>query len=191
MNIDSYIYEAIFEEKPKFKVLYELFWEQFKEDGFVITDESGHETDAVFKAVALQNIVGEFNYRMYDAVNETGLEDVIEYLQNIGVGESDIIEYCESEPEIEIDPADFEVTVKNALDYITEITADKMLEEFSTDDIFDLMFTATYAFEQDFTFDFEDYDEMQAFIDTNHDQLDNYKEEYPSVMNWIEAGMIC
>ena len=34
-------------------------------------------------------------------------------------------------------------------------------------------------------------DEMQAFIDTNHDQLDNYKEEYPSVMNWIEAGMIC
>ena len=40
-------------------------------------------------------------------------------------------------------------------------------------------------------FDFEDYDEMQAFIDTNHDQLDNYKEEYPSVMNWIEAGMIC
>ena len=51
--------------------------------------------------------------------------------------------------------------------------------------------TASYAFEQDFTFDFEDYDEMQAFIDTNHDQLDNYKEEYPSVMNWIEAGMIC
>ena len=38
MDIDSYIYEAIFEEEPKFKVLYELFWEQFKEDGFVITD---------------------------------------------------------------------------------------------------------------------------------------------------------
>ena len=91
MDIDSYIYEAIFEEKPKFKVLYELFWEQFKEDGFVITDESGHETDAVFKAVALQNIVGEFNYRMYDAVNETGLEDVIEYLQNIGEDENDIL----------------------------------------------------------------------------------------------------
>ena len=69
--------------------------------------------------------------------------------------------------------------------------ADKMLDEFSADDLFDLMFTASYAFEQDFTFDFEDYDEMQAFIDTNHDQLDNYKEEYPSVMNWIEAGMIC
>ena len=68
---------------------------------------------------------------------------------------------------------------------------DKKLEEISTDDYFDLKFSATNAFEQDFTFDFEDYDEMQAFIDTNHDQLDNYKEEYPSVMNWIEAGMIC
>lgn len=101
----------------------------------MITDESGHETDAVFKAVALQNIVGEFNYRMYDAVNETGLEDVIEYLQNIGVGESDIIEYCESEPEIEIDPADFEVTVKNALDYVTELAANKLLEDYSADDI--------------------------------------------------------
>ncbi|UKI23201.1 MAG: hypothetical protein L6V88_01065 [Anaerotruncus sp.] len=113
-----------------------FFWEQFKEDGFVITDESGHETDAVFKAVALQNIVGEFNYRMYDAVNETGLEDVIEYLQNIGVGESDIIEYCESEPEIEIDPADFEATVKNALDYVTELAANKLLEDYSADDVF-------------------------------------------------------
>lgn len=40
-------------------------------------------------------------------------------------------------------------------------------------------------------FDFEDYEEMQAFIDTNHEQLDNYKEEYPSVMRWIEGGMIC
>ena len=49
MNIDSYIYEAIFEEKPKFKVLYELFWEQFKEDGFVITDESGHERTPFLK----------------------------------------------------------------------------------------------------------------------------------------------
>ena len=178
MNIDSYIYEAIFEEKPKFKVLYELFWEQFKEDGFVITDESGHETDAVFKAVALQNIVGEFNYRMYDAVNETGLEDVIEYLQNIGVGESDII-------------ADFEVTVKNALDYVTELAANKLLEDYSADDIFDYIFTATYDFEQDFTYDFEDTDEFLAFVDSNTERLDSYKEEYPSVMNWIENGMIC
>ena len=191
MNIDSYIYEAIFEEKPKFKVLYELFWEQFKEDGFVITDESGHETDAVFKAVALQNIVGEFNYRMYDAVNETGLEDVIEYLQNIGVGESDIIEYCESEPEIEIDPAEYEATVKNPLDYVTEHAANKLLEDYSADDVFDYIFTATYDFEQDFTYDFEDTDEFLAFVDSNTERLDSYKEEYPSVMNWIENGMIC
>ena len=105
--------------------------------------------------------------------------------------DEDILNYCKSDPEIEVDENDFDLTVKNALDYITEITADKMLDEFSADDLFDLMFTASYAFEQDFTFDFEDYDEMQAFIDTNHDQLDNYKEEYPSVMNWIEAGMIC
>ena len=105
--------------------------------------------------------------------------------------DEDVIDYCNADDEIEVDEDDFDLTVKSALDYITEITADKMLEEFSADDIFDLMFTATYAFEQDFTFDFEDYDEMQAFIDTNHDQLDNYKEEYPSVMNWIEAGMIC
>ena len=53
---------------------------------------------------------------------------------------------------------------KTLSDYITEITADKMLDQFSADDLFDLMFTASYAFEQDFTFDFEDYDEMQAFI---------------------------
>ena len=29
MDINSYIYEAIFEEKAKFKVFYELMWEQF------------------------------------------------------------------------------------------------------------------------------------------------------------------
>lgn len=191
MDIDSYIYEAIFEEKPKFKELYELFWEQFKEDGFVITDEAGHETDSIFKAVALQNIVGEFNYRMYDAVNETGLEDVIEYLQNIGEDENDILEYCKAEPEIEIDPDDFDATVKNALDYVTELAANKLLEDYSADDIFDYIFTATYDFEQDFTYDFEDTDEFLAFVDSNTERLDSYKEEYPSVMNWIEAGMIC
>ena len=127
----------------------------------------------------------------FNEVNETGFEDVIDYIQTLGYGDEDILNYCKSDPEIEVDENDFDLTVKNALDYITEITADKMLDEFSADDLFDLMFTASYAFEQDFTFDFEDYDEMQAFIDTNHDQLDNYKEEYPSVMNWIEAGMIC
>ena len=91
MDINSYIYEAIFEEKAKFKVFYELMWEQFKESGFVITDEDGYEADCVFKAVAMQNLVGEFNYRVYDAVNETGLEDVIEYLANLGIGEEEII----------------------------------------------------------------------------------------------------
>ena len=191
MNIDDYIYEAIFEEKQKYKVFYELIWEQFKEDGFVITDEGGYEIDAVFKAVALQNLVGEFNYRIYDAVNETGFENVIEYLQNLGIGEEEIFAYCLDEPRIDTDEDDFELTVKNALDYHTEIAADKMLEEFSADDVFDYLFTATYDFEQDFTFDFEDTDEFLAFVDSNTERLDDYKEEYPSVMRWIESGMIC
>ena len=191
MNIDDYIYEAIFEEKQKYKVFYELIWEQFKEDGFVITDEGGYEIDSVFKAVALQNLVGEFNYRVYDAVNETGFEDVIEYLQNLGIGEEDISAYCLDNPRIDTNEDDFDATVKNALDYHTEVVADKMLEEFSADDIFDYLFTATYDFEQDFTFDFEDTDEFQAFVDSNTERLDEYKDEYPSVMRWIEGGMVC
>ncbi len=191
MNIEDYIHEAIFEEKEQHRCFYELIWDNFKEVGFVITDEDGYEIDAVMKAVALQNLVGEFIYRLYDEVNETGFEDVLEHLQNLGFGEDEILSYCENHEEIETDEDDFEVTMKNALDYTTEITADKMLEEFSADDLFDYMFTATYEFEQDFVFDFEDYEEMQAFIDTNHEQLDNYKEEYPSVMRWIEGGMIC
>ncbi len=191
MDIENYIEEAIFEETEKHKCFYQLIWDNFKEDGFVITDEDGHEIDAVIKAVALQNLIGEFIYRMYDDVNETGYEDVIDYLQNLGYGEEDIIAYCRENEEIEIDEEDFGLTVKNALDYVTEIAADKILEEFSADDVFDMMFTVTYDFEQDFTFDFEDYEEMQAFIDTNHDQIDNYKLEYPSVMTWVESGMIC
>lgn len=191
MNIDDYIYEAIFEEKQKFKVFYELIWEQFKEDGFVITDEEGYEIDSVFKAVALQNLVGEFSYRIYDAVNETGFEDVIEYLQNLGIDEEEISAYCLDNPRIETDDDDFELTVKNALDYHTEVVADKMLEEFSADDVFDYLFTATYDFEQDFTFDFEDTDEFQAFVDSNTEKLDEYKDEYPSVMRWVESGMVC
>ena len=191
MDINSYIYEAIFEEKPKFKVFYELMWEQFKEDGFVIVDEEGYEIDSVFKAVAMQNLVGEFSYRLYDEVNETGLEDVIEYLGNLGIGEEEIFAYCEGESRIDIDEDDFELTVKNALDYWTEVVADKMLDDFSADDIFDYLFTATYDFEQDFTFDFEDAEEFQAFVDANTEKLDEYKDEYPSVMRWIESGMIC
>lgn len=191
MDIENYIQQAIFQENEQHRTFYELIWENFKEDGFVITDEENHEIDAVIKATALQNLVGEFIYRLYDEVNETGFEDVLEYLQNLGFDENDITEYCENNDSIEVDEDDFEITLKNALDYTTEIVADKMLEEFSADDIFDLMFTVTYSFEQDFTFEFEDYEEMQAFIDTNHEQLDNYKEEYPSVMRWVESGMIC
>lgn len=191
MNIENYIQQAIFQQNNQHRTFYELIWENFKEDGFVITDEANNEIDAVIKATALQNLIGEFVYRLYDEVNETGFEDVLEYLQNLGFDETDIIEYCENKDEIEVDDNDFELTLKNALDYTTEIAADKMLEEFSADDIFDFMFTVTYSFEQDFTFDFEDYEEMQAFIDTNHEQLDNYKEEYPSVMRWVESGMIC
>ena len=191
MDINSYIYEAIFEEKPKFRVFYELIWEQFKEDGFVIVDEEGYETDSVFKAVAMQNLVGEFSYRLYDEVNETGLEDVIEYLGNLGIGEEEIFAYCENNPRIETDEDDFEMTVKNALDYWTEVVADKMLEDFSADDLFDYLFTATYDFEQDFTFEFEDAEEFQAFVDANAEKLDEYKDEYPSVMRWVESGMIC
>ena len=177
MDINSYIYEAIFEEKPKFRVFYELIWEQFKEDGFVIVDEEGYETDSVFKAVAMQNLVGEFSYRLYDEVNETGLEDVIEYLGNLGIGEEEIFAYCGSNPRIDTDEDDFEATVKNGLDYWTEVVADKMLEDFSADDIFGYLFTATYDFEQDFTFDFEDAEEFQAFVDANAEKIDEYKDE--------------
>lgn len=191
MDINTFIYEAIFEEKEKYKVFYELIWEQFKEDGFVITDEADTEIDCVLKAVSLQNLVGEFNYRIYDCVNETGYEDVIEYLQNLGISQEEISEYCEENNNIDTDDDDFEATVKNALDYTTEIVADKMLENYSADDIFDMLFTATYDFEQDFTFEFEDTDEFLAFVDSNSERLDSYKEEYPAVMRWIESGMIC
>lgn len=191
MDINTFIYEAIFEEKEKYKVFYELIWEQFREDGFVITDEADTEIDCVLKAVSLQNLVGEFNYRIYDCVNETGYEDVIEYLQNLGISQEEILAYCEGNNNIDNDEEDFETTVKNALDYTTETVADKMLENYSADDIFDMLFTATYDFEQDFTFEFEDTDEFLAFVDSNSERLDSYKEEYPAVMRWIESGMIC
>ena len=145
MDIESYIQEAIFGENEQHTCFYQLIWDTFKESGFVITDEDGHEIDAIFKATAIQNLLGEFMYRLYDEVNETGFEDVIDYIQTLGYGDEDILNYCKSDPEIEVDENDFDLTVKNALDYITEITADKMLDEFSADDLFDLMFTASYA----------------------------------------------
>ncbi len=191
MNIDSYIYEAIFEDVEKYKVFYELIWEQFKEDGFVVTDEIGNEIESVYKATALQNLVGEFVYRMYDEVNETGYEDVVEYLGNLGIYEEDIVDFCKENDEIDSFDDDSELIIKNALDYYTELVADKMLEAFSADDIFDYMFTATYDFEQDFVFDFEDTEEFQAFAESNNEKLESYKEEYPSVLRWIESGMVC
>lgn len=191
MDLDSFIYEAIFEEKPKFKIFYEMVWEQFKEDGFVITDEEDTETDSVLKAVSLQNIIGEFNYRMYDEINETGLEDVTDFLANLGIYEEKITDYCKNNSNICVVEDDFEATVKNALDYMTQAVAAKLLENYSADDLFDYIFTVTYDFEQDFTYDFEDTDEFQAFVDANSERLDEYKIEYPALINWIETGMNC
>ena len=85
---------------------------------------------------------------------------------------------------------DEDLKIKNGFDYITEIVADKLLECFSADDLFDYFFTATYDFVQDFTFEFEDVDEFLAFVYSNSERLDEYKEEYPSVLSWIESGMI-
>lgn len=190
MDLASYIHEAIFEEKEKSTCLYDLIWENFDEDGFVITDEDDHEIDCVFKAFAIKNLIGEFVYRLYDEVNETDFDDVIESLANLGFSREQIVDYCYENPEIDADDEDDEITIKNALDYITEITADKLLELFSADDLFDYFFSATYDFEQDFTFAFEDTDEFLAFVDSNSEKLDEYKEEYPAVMSWIEQGMI-
>ena len=190
MDLANYIHEAIFEEKDKYVYLYELLWDNLEEDGFVVTDEEDNEIDAVFKAYAIQKIIGEFVYRMYDEVNETGFEDVLEALGTLGISIDQIVDYCYEDPEIDTDDEDDEITVKNALDYLTEATADKLLELFSADDLFDYLFCATYDFEQDFTFAFEDVDEFQAFVDSNTERLDAYKEEYPAVMSWIEQGMI-
>ncbi len=190
MDLYSFIHEAVFEEKDKYTRLYELFWSDFEQDGFVITEQPGYEVDALFKATAVQNLIGEFEYRLYDEVNETGFEDVIDYLAQIGFSQEDIVDFCERNEDIDTFDDDDELKIKNGLDYMTEIVADKLLDSFSADDLFDFFFTATYDFVQDFTFDFEDVDEFLAFIDSNSEKLDEYKEEYPSVLSWIESGMI-
>ena len=190
MDLFSFIHEAIFEEKDKYTRLYELFWGEFEQDGFVITDEPGHDIDCVLKAVAVQNLIGEFEYRLYDETNETGYEDVIDYLARLGISQNEVVEFCENEENIDTFDENDELKLKNALDYYTEIVADKLLECSSSNDLFDYFFTATYDFIQDFTFDFEDVDEFTAFVDSNSEKLDAYKEEYPSVMSWIEGGMI-
>lgn len=190
MDLSSYLHEAIFEEKDKYTYLYELIWDNFEEDGFAVTDEEGHEVDAVFKTIAIKNLINEFVYRMYDEANETDFQEIITNLANLGIGDEAAIDYCYENPEIDTDDEDDGLTIKNALDYTTEIVADKLLELFSADDLFNYFFAATYDFQQDFTFAFEDVDEFQAFVDSNTDRLDEYKEEYPSVLNWIESGMI-
>lgn len=190
MDISNFIHQAIFEEKEKFTYLYELFWMNFEEDGFVITDEDGHEIDAIFKAIAIKNLIEEFVYRVYDEFNETSIDEIIENLATLGFSEDDIIDYCYDNPEIDTDDEDDEISIKNALDYITGEVADKLLELFSADDLFDYFFAATYDFEQDFVFAFEDVDEFQAFVDSNTERLDDYKDEYPAVLDWIEKGMI-
>lgn len=190
MNLSDYIHESIFEEKEKYTYLYELLWANLEEDGFVVTDEEGTEIDCLFKAVALKALIGEFVYRLYDEVNEAGYEEVIEGLDTLGIGMEEIIDYCYENPDIDTDDENDDITVKNALDFITEQTADKLLELFSADDLFDYFFSATYDFEQDFVFAFEDVDEFQAFVDSNTERLDAYKEEYPSVLRWIEGGMM-
>lgn len=191
MNLDSFIYEAIFEETPKHKVFYELVWEQFKEDGFVVVDEENTEIDCVFKAVAIQNLIGEFNYRMYDEINETGFEDVVDYLSKLGIDEEAIIDYCQNSEAIFNEYEDPESILKNGLDCITELVAEKLLENYSTDDLFSYLFTITYDFEQDFVYEFEDSEELLAFVDANSEKIANYKEEYSSLYDWIDMGMDC
>lgn len=191
MDIDAYVKDAIFAPDEQAHLLFELFWEALKEKGCVITDEAGHEIDSIVKAVSIVNLTDEFRYRLYDAVNETGFEDVLEYLGNLEIGEDEITAYCQARGDVEVDADEFSNTAKNMLDRTTEETAEKLLEEYSADDMFDLMFCATYDFVQDFTFDFEDVDEFCAFVDAQSEKLDVYKEEYPSVMHWIEGGMVC
>ncbi len=190
MDLANYIHEAVFGKKEKYIVLYELLWTNFEEDGFVVTDEEGHEIDSIFKAVALKNIVSEFVYRLYDEFNETSYEDVFQLLDTLGIGSDEIIDYCYESPDIDADDEDDEITVKNALDYMTEQVANKLLDLFAADELFDYFFSATYDFEQDFTFAFEDTDEFLAFVDSNTERLDAYKEEYPAVMQWFDNGMI-
>ena len=78
-------------------------------------------------------------------------------MQNLGIGEEQIIDYCYENPDIDADDEDDEITIKNALDYTTEVVADKLLELFSADDLFDYFFSATYDFEQEILSHREDF----------------------------------
>ncbi len=190
MNLSDYLQEAIFQEKEKFAPLYQLLWNSLEEDGYVAPDDPDTEVDCVFKAIAIRNLIGEFVYRMYDEVNETGINDIRQHLATLGIDDDAIVDYCYENPEIDADDEDDDITVYNALSFITGEVADKLLELFSFEDLFDYFFTATYDFEQDFVFAFEDADELMAFADANQDKLDSYKDEYESVLSWIENGMV-
>ncbi len=191
MNIEKYIFESMFSTNEQNLVFYELIWNQFVEDGFIITDTEGYEIDCVFKAVAMQNLLNEFIFRLYDSVNETEPENVSNCLEQLGYNEDDLKNYIEKIPDALCDGNSLEEDLKTMFDYQTEHVADKMLEDFSASAIFDLMFASTYDLEQDFTYDFEDSDELCAFIEANSGRLDIYKSEFPSLYEWIENGMIC
>lgn len=115
MDLSSYLHEAIFEEKDKYTYLYELIWDNFEEDGFAVTDEEGHEVDAVFKAIAIKNLINEFVYRMYDEANETDFQEIITNLANLGIGDEAAIDYCYENPEIDTDDEDDGLTIKMRL----------------------------------------------------------------------------
>ncbi len=191
MNLEKFINDTIFEVEGKNKVFYDLVWSQFIEDGFVIVDSDGCEIDSVFKAVALINILNEFSYRLYDSVNETEPEDAIRFLEQLGIQNDEIDEYIKSDSEAFCEGDNFEDDLKCYFDYETEIVADKLLEDYTAEALFDLMFATTYEFEQDFVFDFEDSDELCAFVDANSEKLDIYRTEFSSVYDWIESGMVC
>lgn len=191
MELYDYIHEAIFEENDKHTVFYELIWELIEEQGKI---DAGNispdkEIEYVYMATAIQNIIGEFEYRVYDCVNETGFEDVVEYLGNLGVGEDEILEFCHNSDNI-FDEDDDEATLRAGLDYYTEYLADFLCAEFTSIDLFNYLFTITYDFVQDFTFDFEDADELSAFIESNDERLSEYRDEYQSAFRWVDDGMI-
>ncbi len=190
MDIEDYINEEIFHDDGNRHVFYKYIWEIFSESGYVIPDENESEIDCIFKAVAMKYILSEFEFRLFDCANDMDANTITDYLLNIGKNEEEINDYLNSQTNAsEYD----ELTqgIEITLNCLTRETAEKMLEEFSADELFDLMFTATYDFELDFTYNFEDSDELCAFIEANQDKLELYKDEFSSVLDWINEGMIC
>ncbi len=190
MDLEAFIHQTIFEVKENYTCLFELFWESFSFDGFVTTDEEGYEIDAVIKAIAIKNIISEFAYQMYDSGNDVSYEEFVNLLSDIGFDEEAIVDYCYEDENMDVDDENNDITFQKALEYMSRVVSEKMLENFSADELFNFFFTATYDFEQNFVYRFEDVDEFLAFIEANDEKLDTYKEEYRSVLMWIEDGMI-